>query len=144
MASLGQILRRFRFHGVPGAPAAFAVPADRAAELEKELQPVLSLLDATQRRAAVLVRRAEREADRQRASGLEQARGVVTEARTRARSARAETSAALLSRSATEHMTLLNNAKLEVDRIERLAAERRPALVKRVVGRALSIGTLAQ
>jgi len=39
LTSLGEILRRFRFHGVPRAPAA-AVPVDRAGKYEAELAPV--------------------------------------------------------------------------------------------------------
>jgi hypothetical protein len=34
MTALGEFLRRFRFHGEPGAPAAVGVPADRSGELE--------------------------------------------------------------------------------------------------------------
>ena len=66
VAALSDILRRFRFHGVPGAPAVVAVPADRAAEVESELAPVFATLDAAQRSSRELVAAAQSDARRSR------------------------------------------------------------------------------
>ncbi len=142
MATLGEILRRFRFHGVPGAPVTFAVPANRSAELDAELQPVLALLDDDQKRVEDLLARAKRDADRRRASAIEQASRIVADARALQDSTRAEAATEVLTRAALERAALLAAAEREVDRVERAAAERTPALVDDVVRRVLALGAL--
>jgi hypothetical protein len=47
MATLRDILQRFRPTGAPGAAASAGVPADRRARAEAELQPVFAALTAT-------------------------------------------------------------------------------------------------
>ena len=61
---LGELLRRFRFLGVPGAPASAAVPVDRGALRAAELAPVLAALQAAEGEAAGIVARAEQDAAR--------------------------------------------------------------------------------
>lgn len=140
MASLGDILRRFRFHGVPGAPARAGVPADRAAELETELAPVFSLLEAAQRHADELIRRAAADAARRRAEGSEHARRIVARAHVEAEAARTESAAVRLARAEGEMRALLAEAAEEAARIERVASQRTPALVDELVRRALAMG----
>jgi len=141
MAILGDILRRFRFHGVPGAPSAIGVPADRTAELEAELTPVLAALDDSQRRATELVSMAEHQAAQRRAAAIEQGRLVVAEARARAGPARAEAASESLAAAEPERTTVLTTGVLEAERIERLAGERTPALADHVVAQILALGS---
>ena len=61
MPDLRNFLSRFRPAGTPGAPMRGGVPADRVAEREAELQPVLELLEET-RTQAERIRAAAREA----------------------------------------------------------------------------------
>lgn len=140
MATLGEILRRFRFHGVPGAPAVFGVPADRAVELEAELEPVFAALDLDQRRAADLAESSAREAARRQTAALEHGRRLVADASAAAGTERAEAAAALLAHSAVERDRLLAAARMEAQRIGRVAAERTPALVNETVRRVLALG----
>ncbi len=79
--ALGDVLRRFRFHGVPGAPIAVGVPGDRTAELEAELAPVFWALEEVQRQTAELVAAAEHQVDHRRSNVIEQGRRLVTQAR---------------------------------------------------------------
>jgi len=133
VASLGEILRRFRFHGVPGAPAAAAVPTDRVGEYEVELAPVFAALEVAQHRASDLVAAAAMEATRRRADAVEQGHRLVADARAGAGSARTEGARAILSRADGERISLLGAAALEADRITGVAAERTPTLVDHVV-----------
>jgi hypothetical protein len=140
LATLGEILRRFRFHGVPGAPVAFGVPVDRSAELELELQPVFSLLDVDQHRATDLLKSAEVEAAHSRTIAVEQGRQLLADARVLAGAARTEVAEALLADAENERSRLIAAAQLEAARIERTATERTPILVNVVVRRVLAFG----
>jgi len=140
MAILGDILRRFRFHGVPGAPSTIGVPADRTAELEAELTPVLAALDDSQRRAIELVSMAEHQAAQRRAAATEQGRRVIANARARAGPARAEAAAERLAVAEPERTKVLSTGVSEAERIWRLAGERTPALADRVVALVLALG----
>ncbi len=140
MPALGEILRRFRFHGVPGAPAPAGVPVDRGEELDAELLPVFSALESTQHLAADVVAAAARDAARHRADTLEHGRRLVAEARARASTARAEAAAVHLARAQAERDQVLAAAQTEADRIDRVAAERIPVLVDAVVRRVLALG----
>jgi hypothetical protein len=142
MSALGEILRRYRFHGVPGAPAAVGVPADRTGERSVELNPVFGALEDIQRQASDLEALARRDAARRRADAVEQGRRVVAEARAAADSARAAAAAELIARADDERSRLLAAARLEADRIGRVAAVRTPVLVDEAVRRALSVGAL--
>ena len=140
MAAVGDILRRFRFHGVPGAPAPAGVPVDRSAEIEAELSPVFSLLEAAQIRATALVEEATAETARRRAAGAEQARRILVQARSEADAARAESAAVRLAQAEGRRRALAVGARHETERIARVSAERAPELVEELVRRVLSMG----
>jgi len=137
--ALGEILRRFRFHGVPGAPAPAGVPAERGEELDAELLPVFSALENAQHLAADVAAAAARDAARRRADAVEHGRRLVAEARARAGAERAEAAAVYLARAEAERDQVLAAAQTEVDRIDRVAAERMPVLVDEVVRRVLAL-----
>jgi hypothetical protein len=129
-------LRRFR-GGVPGAPLPAGVPVDRRAELEAELAPVFELLEATQREAVATVAAARTEAERRRAAAREAAAQLGAQTQ---RDAEAERSAAAANRRASagvEGRALVDAAAAEVARIDRVAGERAPAMIERLVDRML-------
>ena len=140
MAAVGDILRRFRFHGVPGAPAPAGVPVDRTAEIEAELAPVFSLLEAAQHRATELVEGATADAARRRAEAAEQARFILAQARTEAEAARIESATVRLTQAQREARAFADQARLEAERIARVSSERTPELVEEVVRRVLALG----
>ena len=140
MTALGDILRRFRFHGVPGAPGMAGVPADRTAELEAELTPVFAALEEAQRQTAASVAQAEGEAAEQRSAAHAEGRKLVAEARAGAASARVAAATRRLALAEAERATILADAEREAARVERTAAQGTPALVERVVEHILSLG----
>ena len=140
MAAVGEILRRFRFHGVPGAPAPAGVPVDRTAEIEAELAPVFSLLEAAQHRATELDEGATADAARRRGEAAEHVRHILAQARTEADAARMESATVRLAQAQREARELAERARLEAERIARVSAERTPGLVEEVVRRVLVLG----
>ena len=144
MAALGDILRRFRFHGVPGAPVLVGVPADRNAALRAELTPVFAALEDAQRGAAQLVAAAEHDAMERRTAALEEGRRLVAEAYAGSAAARTEAADARLSVAEAECRTVLADGHAEARRVGRLAAERTDALVDLVVGHVMELAALAE
>jgi hypothetical protein len=140
VAAVGDILQRFRFHGVPGAPAPAGVPVDRVREIEAELAPVFWLLEPAQQRVSNLLEEATADAVRRREESAEHAHRILAQARLDADSARAESAATRLARAERQSSALVAEARSEAQRIERVAAERTPALVKELVGRVLEMG----
>jgi hypothetical protein len=96
LPQLGDFLNRFRPAGAPGAASRAGVPADRAAELWAELDPVLAMLAATDAECARLVAEAEREAGRIAAEARDQAAGIAADAERLADDARAAAAAEVL------------------------------------------------
>jgi len=143
VAAVGDILRRFRFHGVPGAPAPAGVPFDHAAQIEAELVPVFSALEAAQRRADALAEEAQTDARRRRAVAAENAHRILVEARAQADAARAESAALRLAHAESQKRALAESARAEADRVTTSAAERTPDLVEEVVRRVLVMGETA-
>ena len=133
MAALGEILRRFRFHGVPGAPTAAGVPADRTAGLEGELAPVFAALEDPQRHAVALLTEATHSAEQRRAAARDEARRLVVEAHSGAVAARAEAAAARLALADAECSAMRAAGHAEAQRVRLRAAERTDALVELVV-----------
>ncbi len=142
VAAVGDILRRFRFHGVPGAPAPAGVPVDRTAEIEAELAPVFALLEAAQVGATTLVEEATADTARRHAAAAEQARALLVEARSQADAARAQSAAVRLAQAQGQSRALAEGARREVERIALVCAERTPHLVEELVRRVLSLGEL--
>ena len=140
MAAVGDILRRFRFHGVPGAPSAVGVPPDRPAEVERELAPVFAALEGAEATAAAIVERALRAADRRRAEATAAATRTVREAAGKVAAARAEATAATMQAAEPARNEVLTAARTESDRVAIQVAERVPALVEAVVAHVLAFG----
>ena len=139
MSALSEILRRFRSHGVPGAPSVIAVPADRATEAAHELDPVFTALQSAQRLSREVVSAAEREAERRRAEAHEQARQLLEDARSGAPAARAQAAASRIEAGEAECSRILAEGRLEAERVARRAEDRMPALVDQVVSRVLEL-----
>ena len=140
MPSVGDLLRRFRFQGVPGGPAPAGVPADRTRAFEAELEPVFSGLEAVQRRVEQMVQEAEAECALRRSQGSEQSRQVLERARAEAEVARVESMTALLARAEDRERVLLAEAGEAAERIDRIAAQRVPGLAEELVRRVLAMG----
>jgi len=140
VASVGEILQRFRFHGVPGAPAPAGVPVDRASEIEAELAPVFSFLEAAQHRAEEMLEDATAEAARRLAESAAHARRILAQARLDADAAREDSAAEHLARAEQQRSALVAQARSEAERIARVAPERTPGLVEELVRRVLCLG----
>jgi hypothetical protein len=96
LPQLGDFLSRFRPAGAPGAASRAGVPADRAAELSAELDPVLALLAAADADCGRLAAEAEQEAGRLAAQGRDQAASIAADAVQRADQARGRVAAEVL------------------------------------------------
>ena len=138
MATPSELLRRFRFHVVPGAPAAVPASVDRAGELAAEAAPVFAALDEAQTAAAAIVARSERDAAAARTRALEHGQRLVADARAGCAAARVGAAAQLLADAAGERERVLAGGRAEADRIGRVAAERMPALIDEIVQRVLA------
>ena len=136
----GDFLRRFRFHGVPGAPAPAGVPVDRSRALEAELAPVFALLQPEQSRVAQLIREASAEAAHRRAEWANHVERLLDEARSEAVAVRAQAAARVLAEAEGQRRALVTEAREEAQRVSRVAAERTPMLVEEVVRRVLAMG----
>ena len=112
MPQLGDFLNRFRPAGAPGAASRAGVPADRAAELSAELDPVLAMLAATDAECARLVTEAEREASMVTAQGRDQAASIAADGARQADDARAQAAAEVLA-AAAEQARLAEHAAAE-------------------------------
>jgi hypothetical protein len=131
--ALETFLRRVRFPGVPGAPAAAGVPVDRSTQLRNELDGVLTLLREADAAAGAVVTAAEGAAAERRARSADEARRVVADACTAAPAERSLAARTVLDDAARERGALLHDARRESDRIDRVAAERLSELTARVV-----------
>ena len=138
MAAPSEFLRRFRLHVVPGAPTAVPAPADRGAELEAELAPVLAALEETQRSAAAVAATAERQAAAARVRAAAHGERLVADARNGRAAARAGAYARRLGDADREREQLLAAGRAEADRVGRLADARMPAAVDDLVRRVLA------
>lgn len=143
MPAVGDFLARFRPAGAPG-PAAGAVPADRRAELEAELQQVFALLTGPEAERRTLIDEADRAARRIREEAAESAALLVERARVDAGAIRAEAAAEVRAAVRGEHDALLAEARREADEIGRTADERLPGLVAEAVASVRALAGAAQ
>lgn len=141
MPQLGDLLRRFRIRGVPGAPSIVAVPVDPVARLENELAVVFSALDDAQRQAVSTRRAGEHAAIERRQSDLDSAHHIVMEARARVAATRAQAIAQRRARADADRQRLLDGARADADRIARRAADRVEELAARIVEHITSVAT---
>jgi vacuolar-type H+-ATPase subunit H len=136
--ALSEILRRFRSHGVPGAPAVAAVPADHRQAVANELAPVFAALDEVQRRARGLTADAEAYAAAHREEATLRARRILADARSGAGNVQVDAMKASLAHTQRQRVLTLANGRQEAARIERVAAQRVPLLVDDTVRRVLA------
>jgi len=137
---LGELLRRFRFLGVPGAPAAVGVPIDRRALRAAEVAPVLEALHGAEAEATAIVARAEHDAARRRQSSAARAHSIIAEAGGRAGAVRAEATAALLADARARSAQIVDEAHQAVAALDRRAARGSSVVVDELVARVLAIG----
>lgn len=133
MPRVRDLLYRFRPAGTPGPASAAAVPADRVADRESELAPVLELLRGTEEQCAALTEQSLRDAGERRETARATARRRVAEARERAPAERAAAAATAAARAAGERAATVAAARDEADRILERADERAPGWVARIV-----------
>ncbi len=88
MPRLSDFLSRFRPIGAPGSAARAGVPADRAVELRAELDPVFTLLAATNERCATDTANGRKLADQVTAQAQDQAARIAADGKERAIAAR--------------------------------------------------------
>lgn len=138
MPDLRDFLTRFRPAGTPGAAALRGVPADRVAEREAELRPVLALLAETQREADRIRREATERAERCRSRARRQADAIVAEARGRMESERAAAAARATAPAADERRQADAAATQRAARVRAIAARRTPELVDKAVAPVLA------
>ncbi|USX53935.1 hypothetical protein [Lentzea sp. HUAS12] len=144
MASLRDLLQRYRPVGTPGAAARPGVPADRAAELATELEPVLALLASTEDEMRRLREEARAEAHRIREQAARQADELVTTAHDRASEVRAQAAANARAAAAPDGTLLVEAARENARRIRERATVMMPEYVDRAVATALSKGLVVR
>ncbi len=141
MPQLRDFLDRFRPAGAPGAAARVAVPADRSAELEAELAPVLALLDGVDAECAGVVAQARLDAGRITAAAHEAATAQLGDADRRARAAREQAVQEALAAARAEAADTMARAQRDALRARELAGQRIPALVSRAADLVRGLGT---
>ncbi|HZP51330.1 hypothetical protein [Actinocrinis sp.] len=135
MVDVRGILRRFKPAGAPGAAIGAAVPADRTAEHDAELQPLFASLEDAEAEAHQLRARAAAEAADIRQEARRRAESIVEEAAERAtleqekaerqaRTAAEQSSAALLDQARSHAESLRVHAEPRVQEyVDRFVGE---------------------
>lgn len=144
MARPSDLLRRFRLMAVPGRAGIAGVPADHAALLREELAPVFAALHGSLQRADDVATRAKAEADDRREKGIVEARRVLDQARDAQPAARARSAATEKVRANSSAEEIGDDARHEIERIERAKAVRMAAIVDELVGRVLATGASSE
>jgi hypothetical protein len=133
MAPARDLLARFRPAGAPGAAAGRGVPADRNRELAAELGPVLSLLAPTVEEARRIRADAARECARRREAAHDQAKALEAGAHGLAEADRAQAALGVSRRADAEAAQIRAAGKERAEELSRVAADRMPATVDRVL-----------
>lgn len=135
VASLSELLHRFRRLGLPpGPPAAgLGVPARAGEALAAELLPVFAAVDEIASDARAISEAAEPQARQTIAAGRQEAARIRQDAARRAESERAAVAEAHERDSQAELARLAAEAEREVSRIGEVAAEHRAALTARIL-----------
>ncbi len=133
MPQARDFLDRFRPAGAPGAASRAGVPADRAAELARELEPVLALLAGTDAECGRIIATARQEAEQIAGRAREQAAALAADARPRARAAQDATA---------EHVFAAARAEAD-DAVRSAAAQARRRRAAFADGQADRLSTLA-
>lgn len=132
MPALTDFLERFRPAGAPG-PAGTAVPADRAAELAAELEPVFALLRGAEAERALILRDGAADAQRILESARVEAARIVSRAREQAPAERADAASAVVTAAAAEQAELAARSERAAEAVRRQAADRMAELTTRAV-----------
>ncbi len=127
------LLARFRPAGTPGAAAGRGVPADRPAELDAEVGPVLDLLADAMGEASRIRADARQEADRRRRAGRERAQRIEADARLHAEEARGAAAADVTRRVAGDTDAVRAAAERRAAEVRRVTEERMPQYTDRVL-----------
>jgi hypothetical protein len=137
VASLSELLHRFRRLGLPpGPPAAgLGVPARAGEALAAELLPVFAAVDVIESEARAISESAEPQAQETIAAGREEAARIREDGARRAEAERAAVAASCERSSQAELARIAAEAEREVSRIGEVAAARRAALAVKVVDR---------
>ena len=133
-------LNRFRPAGAPGAAARVAVPADRSAELEAELRPVLALLDDANTGCARIVARARDEAAQIVAAARAEAAASLRDASGRAGAVRAAAVQQVMTVAHADAAGTVAAARQEAREVAGLARQRIPVLAARAVDLVRGLG----
>lgn len=139
MPAVGDILRRFRTLGVPGAPGPAGVPLDRSALLGAELAPVFRMLEVHEERAQAVIDQATRRASEIGARTAQDVGEILSRARAEAVGARASSVAVGAGEAERQCHALLDEAAVEVHRTSTVASARAPALAEEIVRRVLTM-----
>lgn len=137
MASLRDLLQRYRPVGTPGAAARPGVPADRATEVAAELEPVLALLAGTEEEVRGLRAEAHEQARRIREQAAREAEDLVAEAREGVSEVRARSAARARAEAAPDGERLVDAARESVRRMRERAGAAMPEHVEKAVALAL-------
>jgi vacuolar-type H+-ATPase subunit H len=113
------------------------VPAVVGDEASAELAPVFAALDELEREASLPRARSLQMAKRRLHDAREEAHAIVADARARADAERGEALKTGLRRADAASAEIVRRAEEEARRIELVGAERRPALVARILDRVL-------
>ncbi len=127
------LLDRFRPAGTPGAAARTGVPADRAAELSTELEPVLARLADSEEAARRIRTEAEAEAERRRREAAGRARALVDTARRQAEAERADAAARVAEQAEAETAATVAAGDEAAAQVRRRALDLMPGYVARAV-----------
>jgi len=133
MPTARDLLRRFRPVGAPGAAAPAGVPADRVAELDRELQPIFDALAGTQAEVARIRDDAAAEGRARRDRAAAEAAAVLAAARRDAQKQRADTAAEILRQTQQSTAAVLAAARQEASAVLRRAEGRYADLVDQVL-----------
>ncbi|MBI3688250.1 MAG: hypothetical protein HY241_13110 [Actinobacteria bacterium] len=129
MATIRELLARFRPAAVPGAATAAGVPADRRASIEAELAPVLAVLATVGSECAGIRSAAHAEALRRRDDAAGRAHALVARARADAPAQSAAAAAVVQRIAEAELAELATSAEREAIRVRQQVRRRMPDLV---------------
>lgn len=125
--SLRDFLNRFRPAGAPGAARA-AVPVDQRRRRERELEPVLMLLDGVAAECAQLITAAQRDAGEIMAAARSDAAAIAADAARQAAGARRQSTADALDAARAQAADFVAEAARQAAQARELARRRTPVL----------------
>lgn len=133
MARSQTFFQRFRPAGTPGAAAKPGVPADRAAELSAELEPVLALLTDTVEQARRIRDAGRKRAEQLRRSADERAAALLERARSDAEAERSDAAARTGRQAEAESTAIITAAEQDAAAVRRHGDERMGEQVDQIV-----------